>query len=1003
MKNNKKEDDIFARIAMQRTADQANLIEPQPPALSDIEVPAKESDASAAFRPLPKIDTAEKLQVELVKQRKRFAPFMQNFAPTTKSERIIVEVEEFDWRMETDADNQDFIATLQGSGEWQQVHIPHYGGPVGRAVSYYRTTFHLTVEMLQKGALFACFKGVDYKAHVFINGMFIGSHEGFFAPFEFDFTSVAREGENTLVVKVENDAVPISGDGSWGMSIDGDKLYAATGPGWDDAELGWHHCPPGMGIYQPVSIEARPIVHIADIFVRPLTAEKAIEVWVEVYNTAITEQPVEFKVSVFGQNFSAKICREKVIKPLTKAGPKINCFRFSIAIPKPRIWDLDTPWLYQIQIVLDNSDTLTRQFGMRSFTMETENKPYGRFHLNNREIRLRGANTMGFEQQDVIKGDFDQLCDDILLAKICNMNFLRLTQRPVQSEIYEMCDKLGLMTQTDLSLFGFLPRKQFCEAVRQAEEMERLVRSHPCNIMVSYINEPFPHSWGSKEHRQCTRIELENFFKAADQVVKMANPDRVIKAVDGDYDPPGPGLPDNHCYCCWYNGHGVDIGKLHEGYWQRVKPDWMYGCGEFGAEGLDPVNIMRKYYPAEWLPKTKEEELTWSPNRIKDAQTGKFHYMFFDTQKNVADWASVSQQHQAWATRIMTEAFRRDSRMNSIAIHLFIDAWPSGWMKSIMDVERHPKPAFFEYREALTPLMANIRTDRHAYKSGDDMQFEFWICNDTRNIPNDARLRYQFEINGKVIFAQQTIANIEKCKSSFQGLFEYMAPDVLKRTSGILRLALALPDGRILHDTSVNVDIFPKIKMLSKANTAVIIGKKDGKAYQLAQQLGLRRVKYGSLYLIDDMTIFARRRDEIEKAAQNGATVVFLELPVGIYEIGQSKINVDACGMGSRHFVSRNTGHSIVADFKPDDFKMWYNSGESCITPLLNSTFSANGWTPILTSGNSGWGGGEWEPVMAAAEQHVGKGVYRLCQVTLAGRVDDNPIAGIFARRLLNL
>ena len=68
------------------------------------------------------------------------------------------------------------------------------------------------------------------------------------------------------------------------------------------------------------------------------------------------------------------------------------------------------------------------------------------------KIRLRGANTMGFMQVDVKNKDWDQLIDDILLAKICNLNFLRLTQRPVQPEIYEYCDKLGLMTQTDLPL-----------------------------------------------------------------------------------------------------------------------------------------------------------------------------------------------------------------------------------------------------------------------------------------------------------------------------------------------------------------------------------------------------------------------------------------------------------------------------------------------------------------------------------------------------------------------
>ena len=134
--------------------------------------------------------------------------------------------------------------------------------PIGRAVTYYRTTFHVTEAMRSTGALFVAFKGVDYTGHVFINGTFLGTHEGFFAPFAFEFTPAAHVGENVLLVKVENDAVPISDGGSWGMSVDGDKLYAATGRGWDDPEVGWHHCPPGMGIYQSVTIEARPTLHL---------------------------------------------------------------------------------------------------------------------------------------------------------------------------------------------------------------------------------------------------------------------------------------------------------------------------------------------------------------------------------------------------------------------------------------------------------------------------------------------------------------------------------------------------------------------------------------------------------------------------------------------------------------------------------------------------------------------------------------------------------------------
>ena len=56
--------------------------------------------------------------------------------------------------------------------------IPHYGGPLGRAATLYRTEFAVTAAMQALGALFVRFKGVDYKAHVFVNGAYVGSHEG---------------------------------------------------------------------------------------------------------------------------------------------------------------------------------------------------------------------------------------------------------------------------------------------------------------------------------------------------------------------------------------------------------------------------------------------------------------------------------------------------------------------------------------------------------------------------------------------------------------------------------------------------------------------------------------------------------------------------------------------------------------------------------------------------------------------------------------------------------
>ncbi len=1025
-------DDLFARIALNREAQQRELLyEPQPPELPRTFLPAAHSNPSAAFRPLPKIDTARKLQRELERQRMRYARFMRNLAPPLEPTRTLVPLETFNWRLQ-DGHADDFTAALNGAGAWQPVRIPHFGGPIGRASAFYRTTFNSSSWRQEDSnalprSLFIHFDGVDYKAHVFINGVYLGSHEGFFAPFEFEFTRVAQVGENTLLVVVENDAIMMGNDTWDGLTgrtgfNEGDKVYAATGPGWDDPQVGWHACPPGMGIYQGVRIESRAPIHIHDLFVRPVLEEGRAEAWVEVYNSLAHYQPITLTLSVHGQNFAQTVFRERAVPNVPDAGPGVSYYRFPFDLPAARRWELEAPWLYQLQVRLTGpvgregrpDDAMARHFGMRSFRMETaqpskgSSELNGHMYLNGREIRLRGANTMGFEQQDVMRKDWDQLRDDILLAKICHMNYWRLTQRPVQDEVYDMCDRLGFLTQTDLPLFGQLRRNQFAEAVRQAGEMERLVRNHPCNVVDTYINEPFPNAQG-RAHRHLTRPELESFFRAADEVVHLSNPNRVIKAVDGDYDPPGPGLPDNHCYTGWYNGHGVELGKLHKGFWQPVKPGWLYGCGEFGSEGLDDVPLMRKHYPGEWLPQNPEEEAVWSPNRIPAAQTGRYHYMFFETPHDLEGWVRESRRHQAWVTRLMTEAFRRDRRMVSFAIHLFIDAFPDSWMKVIMDVDRRPKPACFAYREALTPLMVNLRIDQTATFAGGEMLFECWVCNDTHEVPAGATLRYQLEMDGRVLFAQRAKARVQPCTSIFQGFLKLRAPALgdRPRAKATLRLALAQRDGKLLQDTAVEIDVFNPA-LAEGAGQAIkptrVLGARGGKAAQLAGELGMPvtftgAIKPGALILVDDMERYANRAVEVAEAVRSGATVIFLEIPPGTYHIAGHPVKVDPCGMGGVHFASRDTGHPLVEGFEPYDFKFWYDPSVDRPSPLLENVLEAPGWVPILMSGNGGWQI-DWHATPAAAELRDGAGVYRICQVKLAGRL-VNPVARIFAQRLV--
>ena len=1027
------QNDQFANIAISGISTEGKgLRMVAPPAFEPVSLPVARADGPETIFPSG-MSTEAELRAALRQWKERMAPFKARLAPPLAEPRSRTYLDAFDWRVETPRDRTHFAEALAGGGDWERVAIPHYGEPLGVAATIYRTVFRAEIPRPEQ-RVFLHFDGVDYKAQVFVNGAPAGTHEGFFAPFEFDITPCLRPGENTLTVRVENDFVQKRSPAVFGgEQYGGDKLYAATGPGYDEPLMGWHHCPPGMGICQRVYLETRHECHIAGIYVRPLPEKGRAEAWVQVNLCRPGFEDVRLRLSVFGRNHRQTVFRDRVIVPQT--GRQIglgdtyteavlrasgdmdrpvplymekgfNELRIPFGMPRFRWWSPDEPWLYEIQAALVRPDgtvldAQVQSFGMRSIAMDTENEPKGTLYLNGKKIRLRGANTMGHEQQCVLKNDLAQLEEDILLARICNMNFLRLTQRPVQEEVYSLCDCLGLMTQTDLPLFGVLRINAFTEALRQTGEMIDLVRRHPCNVMITYINEPFPNA-NNQPHRQLTREGLETFFACADGVVRLHCPEQVIKQVDGDYDPPCSSLPDNHCYTLWYNGCGIPAGALHKGWWLPVKEGWNCGCGEFGVEGLDPVDLMRRRYPADWLPRTPEEESVWSPARIVGAQTANFHYFFYETPRTLAGWARASQQHQAEAIRLMTESFRRSRRMVSFAVHLFIDAFPAGWMKAILDCERRPKPAYFAYQRALSPVMASLRTDRLSLWNDETLSVEVWGCNDlNRDIP--ALLRYEVSAGGIVFCRGETGVTLPASDSLYLGSVSTPLP---AGAAGEVRVAarLAAPDGKELYANDLRVKVAERPPAVRRT---VAVAPEGTRARALCEELGfawesLDTVCGPAVILLDGYDQYERRRAELDARVAAGSRLVFTELPDGEYLIGASLCQVKTSCMMPMNFVSRDTGHRFVRGFSPDDFKYWYDPAWDRIEPILERTFTAEGFLEILTSGNTD-GEGRWGRVMAAGELPWGQGSFVLCQLKLNGRTGHNPAAARFARRLLDL
>ncbi len=814
--------DLFAQIGKQKQVEPNGILEGKPlDVITNVLFPW-DPQPTAGFTPEDKIDTQEKLEAELARMRERYAPFLKDLAPAIPA-RPAIKLEKFDWRLETKEDQTDIHHALDGKGEWAQVSIPHYGGPINDAVSYYRTMVNMDADMLKSGTPYLHFQAADYIAQVYCNGKLLGRHEGLFDPFEFNLADCLKPGENVLVVKLTNEPVQMGEFFDIGPKRQfGKKFAACGGPGWNNPpvnppgkfdDLGWTMCPPGFGLYQKVWLEVRPKAFVSDLFVTPIPSRHEAQVSLEVTRTdpaAPALPATDIRYSLYGQNFKLTLAQGQALPAgveVKELAPGVSQYRFLVPMPEAQLhwWSHEEPWLYQMQVSLTDGtrtiDVRKRQFGVKTFTQDREASLKGRFYLNGKEIKLRGANTMGNLINDVMKSDFDQLRDDILLAKIAHMTFWRMTQQPPPEEVYDYCDRLGLLLQTDMPVFNGIRRDQAEEGLRELKAMVRLVRPHACNALITYCNEPDfnkPGMMNMGEHRA--------LFRAFDAATLELNPTQVIKWIEGDYPgvTEGTGYVDHHDYAGWYSG----MGGM---YWggPGVNAGWMRAVGEFGAEGLDSVALMKKYYPKQWL-ETRPDG-TWSPEHIfRNQQIVAGKQWFGLPHVTMEEYVRISQDHQYWVVRLMTESMRRNPKINSFAVHLLIDAWPNGWMKALMDYDRHAKPAYFAYRDALTPLAVNLRPGRSFLFSGESLIVQTWICNDLAEAPKGTTLRYQVKLGDKLLATGSTPAQILVSSSKFQGTLKFTpSPAVDKAQPLTAEVGLFDANGKLLHSSTVNIDLLP--------------------------------------------------------------------------------------------------------------------------------------------------------------------------------------------------
>ena len=351
-------------------------------------------------------------------------------------------------------------------------------------VGSYVTFVDVTKEMLSKN-LILHFGGVHSAMYVWINGKKVGYSQNSMSPAEFDVTAFLREGRNKLAVEVYR----------WS---DGSYL--------EDQDM-WRL----SGIFRPVQLWVRPLVHIADYQVEAVP------------NEDYSQFTVKARIAVCntGKKTAKNLLAQLQIACPELHGVNVNPNHHNVTnhrIPKigagdtttveltyhydsaPRLWSAEKPWLYPFTVELlgmkdsENDEHFDYHFGVKKIEVAGEV-----FKINSKNVKLRGVNR---HDHHPVTGRFvdDATYEkDIKLMKQANVNFLRTSHYPDREYLYELCDRWGIyvMDEANQETHGYgyanhVMGEDLAWQRAHVDRVESLVKrdfNHPCVILWSLGNE----------------------------------------------------------------------------------------------------------------------------------------------------------------------------------------------------------------------------------------------------------------------------------------------------------------------------------------------------------------------------------------------------------------------------------------------------------------------------------------------------------------------------------
>jgi len=387
------------------------------------------------------------------------------------------------------------IVPFPWESELSGINDKEYSG-----AAWYRRQFVVPQEWDGK-KVFLKFGAVDWEAKVWLNGQYVGGHEGGYSPFELDITETARFGSpNVLTVRAFDVTHP--------------ELPSGKQTGWYTTT---------SGIWQTVYVEAHGTPYLKLTHITPDIDKKQARLEL-VLESAEPVAACEIAVTVTEP-------QQLRAKQTVSLEPGENRVSLVLDVPEPQLWEPDSPTLYMTEVTLrsagDVSDRVQTYFGMRKVSVgKWGDNDFTYIYLNNRPIYLLGALHQSFNPEGIYTHPSDGFIQrDMEETRRLGLNFLRIHIKVEEPRALYWADRSGVMLMCDMPNFSkhtARARQAWEQTLRDAVARDY---NHPSIIAWCDFNE----TWGLDGRKYSRNKGHQEWVREMYLLTKRLDPTRLVE------------------------------------------------------------------------------------------------------------------------------------------------------------------------------------------------------------------------------------------------------------------------------------------------------------------------------------------------------------------------------------------------------------------------------------------------------------------------------------------